>query len=80
MSSQGPFLTIKTLNRKDLNQGGLTSGFVWGAHSRGLIKLVQAFNSLSWRMVVLGFYMGLGNQMVQGIPFGGASDMGCRLR
>ena len=31
-------------------------------------------------MVVLSSYMGLGNQMVQGIPFGGASDMGCRLR
>lgn len=25
--SQGPLLTIKTLNRKDLTQGGLTSGF-----------------------------------------------------
>ena len=51
-----------------------------GAHSRGLTKLVQPFNSLRWRMVVLSFYMGLGNQMVQAIPFGGASDMGCRLR
>ena len=51
-----------------------------GAHSRGLRKLVQAFNSLSWRMVVLTFYVGLGNQMVQVIPFGGVSDLGYRLR
>lgn len=86
MSSQGPLLTIKTLNRKDLNQDGLTSGFskqmvLFGdAYSRGLIKLVQALNSLRWRMVVLTFYMGLGNQMVSAIPFGGASDMDCRLK
>ena len=78
--SQGPLVTIKTLNRKDLSQGGLTSGLskqmvLFGAaYSLGLIKLVQAFNSVRWRMVVLSFYMGLGNQMVQAIPFGGASD------
>ena len=51
-----------------------------GAHSGGLRKLVQAFNSLSWRMVVLTFYVGMGNQMVQVIPFGGVSDLGYRLR
>ena len=31
-------------------------------------------------MVVLTFYVGMGNQMVQVIPFGGVSDLGYRLR